>query len=118
MKRTWITLASLLLAGCGGMSMNMWPFGPGGPAENSRTPVNAAEYQCDGGKRFWVRQMEGGAVWLIAPDRELRLAKAGAEGRYAAGRVSLQLDGSKAVLVDPPGEFTNCKFPEPPAQKK
>ena len=99
-----LPLVVLLLAGCGGVSL--WPFG-GGDTELSRAPQNATEYKCDGGKGFWVRNLDGGDVWLIAPDREIRLAKRG-EG-WSAGRTRLDLSGEDATLLDPPTSFTGCK---------
>jgi membrane-bound inhibitor of C-type lysozyme len=106
--RSLPALLALLLAGCGGVSL--WPFGgSGGGTELSRAPKNATEYRCDGGRSFWVRNLEDGAVWLIAPDREIRLARAAAAGRYSAGRVVLELSGDEASLADPPASFSGCK---------
>jgi len=104
-------LAALFLAGCG--SVSVWPFGQSGPTEVRRDPANSTEYRCDGGRRFFVRPIDAGAVWLIAPDREIRLARAGGadSNRYTAGRVSLEISGPTATLVDPPTEFSNCKVP-------
>lgn len=96
--------------------MNVWPFrnegssaeaaGPAGPA----APENAAAYACDANRRFYVRPLEGGAVWLILPERELRLEKApGAENRYVAGKVVLELTGQAATLSDPAATYANCK---------
>jgi len=99
-------LAALLLAGCGGISL--WPFGESGGRELSRVPPNAAEYKCDAGKGFYLRSLEDGAVWLIAPDREIRLPKL-ASGGYGAGRIALSLEGEGATLEDPPARFANCK---------
>jgi membrane-bound inhibitor of C-type lysozyme len=99
-------LFALMLAGCG--SVNLWPFGGRG-TELSRTPPNATEYRCESGRGFWVRNLEDGAVWLIAPDREIRLAKAGAAGRYSAARVVLEISGDEAALTDPPVTFSGCK---------
>lgn len=99
-----LALSVTLLAGCGGGSL--WPFGSGG-TELSRVPPNAVAYKCDGGKTFYVRTIEDGAVWLIAPDRELRLSKS-ASG-WGAGRVALQVDGDNASLLDPPASFSGCK---------
>lgn len=99
-------LAVLFLAGCGSVS-SLWPFG-GGSTELSRTPPNATEYKCDGGKGFWLRNMEGGDLWLIAPDREIRLAKL-PDGSYGVARVRLELDGDNATLADPPASFSGCK---------
>lgn len=89
-----------------------------GPSEISRAPANATEYRCADGKRFYVRPMEGGAMWLIAPDRELRLPKsAGAEGRYSAGRVILEISSNGASLTDPPATFEACRIPSAAAEK-
>jgi membrane-bound inhibitor of C-type lysozyme len=102
-------LSVVMLAGCGGISL--WPFGDGESTELSRKPANATEYLCDGGKRFYVRTLDAGAVWLIAPDREIRLEKlAGAEGAsYGVGRVVLELSAQSAMLTDPPAQFAGCK---------
>ena len=99
-------LAALLLAGCGGVSL--WPFGSSG-TELSRAPANATEYKCDGGRGFWVRSVEDGAVWLIAPDREIRLPKLASGNAYGVGRIVLELQGDTASLYDPPARFANCK---------
>ena len=97
-----------LLAGCGGF--NLWPFGESGATEVSRKPSNATEYACEGGKVFYVRNLDGGAVWLIAPDREIRLEKlAGAPGAYGVGKVRLEISAQNATLFDPPAQFLGCK---------
>lgn len=102
---------SALLAGCG--SVNLWPFGEPRATEASRMPANAAEYQCEGGKRFYVRSLDAGAVWLIAPDREIRLEKLpGATGAYGIGKVRLELAEQSATLFDPPAQFLGCKRAE------
>jgi hypothetical protein len=110
-------LVLLLAAGCGGGSstapsssdsgFSFWPFGSS-DTERDRRPANATEYRCAGNRAFYVRRMEDNAVWLIAPDRELRLDKQ-ADGRYGVGRVSLELgtDGS-ATLTDPPNSLVGC----------
>lgn len=100
-------LAALLLAGCGGI--DLWPFGEGGGKELSRTPPNATEYKCEGAKTFYVRNLEGGDVWLIAPDREIRLARRGAASRWGTARVLLELNGEEATLIDPPSTYSGCK---------
>lgn len=102
-----LVLCSALLAGCGGISL--WPFGGGGGTELSRAPANATEYRCAGGKGFWVRSLDEGALWLIAPDREIRLARLGGASRYGVGRTVLELSGEEATLVDPPASFSGCK---------
>ena len=89
-----LALAPILLAGCGGV--NLWPFGDGG-RDISRAPANATKYQCDGGKRFYVRNLEdAAAVWLILPEREVRLNKvaAAAGARYATGKLTLEITGA------------------------
>jgi hypothetical protein len=103
---------STLLAGCGGI--NVWPFGESRSTEASRKPSNATEYQCDGGKAIYVRNLDGGAVWLIAPDREIRLDKLpGAKGTvYGVGKVRLELTEQSATLLDPPAQFLGCKRAE------
>ncbi|HUN67935.1 MAG TPA: hypothetical protein VMU46_04000 [Burkholderiales bacterium] len=100
-------LVPVVLAGCG--STNIWPLG--GATERSLKPTNATEYRCMGGKAFYVRNIDAGAVWLIAPDREIRLDKlSGAEsGRYGTGKVVLEISGDDATLFDPPAQFAGCK---------
>jgi membrane-bound inhibitor of C-type lysozyme len=103
-------LLPVLLAACGTVK-DLLPFGEKESAELDRRPANATEYVCQGGKRFYVRNLDEGAVWLIAPDREIRLEKlAGAEGRrYGAGRTVLEISGPDAMLTDPPAQFAGCK---------
>ena len=98
-----------VLSGCG--SVNLWPFREPGASEVSRKPANAAEYRCEGGKTFYVRNLDAGAVWLIAPDREIRLEKAAGStgGVYAAGKVRLEMSAQSATLFDPPAQFLGCK---------
>ena len=103
-----------LLAGCGDMTVSkIWPFGGDTPKERSRTPANATEYQCAAGKRFYVRTLEGGAaVWLILPEREVRLERLGADTstRYGKGTAVLEINGSEATLKDGATvPFTGCK---------
>jgi membrane-bound inhibitor of C-type lysozyme len=106
-----LVCVALLLPGCGGVKL--WPFGGDGETQRSRTPVNASEYQCAAGKRFYVRTLEGGAaVWLILPERELRLEKRPGDSglRYGNGIALLELNGNEATLKD--GQtpiFTGCK---------
>jgi hypothetical protein len=112
MRRHFFALLLLLpllsLTGCESMSMgSLWPFDSETP-EKSRKPANATEYRCADGKTFYVRNLEGGAVWLMAPDRDIRLERQ-ADGRYGVGRVSLELSGAEASLLDPPSVFSSCK---------
>ena len=98
------TLAALaLLSGCADMKVKVWPFGGDKTVqERPRSPANATEYQCAGGKRIFLRKLDGGeAIWLILPERELRLDRIGADGtRYGRGAMVLQLAGSEATLTD------------------
>jgi len=104
---------SLLLAGCGDMNVRKYlPFGGDAPQqERSRTPPNSTEYQCAAGKRFYVRTLDGGAaVWLILPEREVRLNKIGSSTRYSNGIAVLELSGNEATLTDgAASSFTGCK---------
>lgn len=90
------------------MPTTLWPFGDGEVPERSRKPTNATEYACDGGRTFYVRMLDASAVWLIAPDREIRLEKQ-ADGRWGVGRVELEMGSERVELNDPPSRFTNCK---------
>ena len=58
-----------------------------------------------------MRNLDAGAVWLFAPDREIRLEKLpGAEsGRYGVDKVLLEISGENATLLDPPTQFAGCK---------
>lgn len=103
-------LLCALLSGCGGASV--WPFESTGATDASRKPANAAEYQCDNRKVFYVRNLDVSAVWLIAPDREIRLEKSAAgagEMVYTAGKVRLEIADKNATLLDPPAQFIGCK---------
>lgn len=105
MRVTGMALACMvMLAGCGEMNVRKYiPFGDDTTPERSRTASNATEYQCAAGKRFSVRILEGGAaVWLILPEREVRLEKlgAGAGMRYSNGIAVLDINGNEATLKD------------------
>jgi len=100
-----VTLLALALAGCGGAVL---PFFGGETPEASRKPANATEYRCEGGVSLYVRQLDAGAVWLIAPDREIRLDKK-AGGRWGYGPVELDIDKDRLDLIDPPTNRVNCQ---------
>ena len=101
----------LLVGGCG--SFSFWPFGEGkSPSVTVRGPENATEYRCEGGKGFHVRMLEAGrSVWLILPDRQVRLDKpAGAtDGRYTNGIAVLRITPEGAELTDGPVAYAACK---------
>jgi len=103
-----LLLAVLLAAGCSTPRLSLPYFGDPSGNEQDRKPANATEYRCEGKRTFYVRMIDGGAVWLIAPDREIRLEKL-AEGRWGVGRVVLELSGDEARLADPPAQFNGCK---------
>jgi membrane-bound inhibitor of C-type lysozyme len=98
----------VLLSGCGGNKL--WPFGGEGEARQSRVPANATEYQCDGGKRFFVRYLDSGATaWLIYPDREVGLAKSSSGASYSNGVAVLEISGNEAKLTDGMIAYSGCK---------
>src|SRR4030088_2556420 len=86
-------LLSLLVAGCGGMSLpTLWPLGER-DLERSRVPANSITYLCAGGKRFYLRYLDNGAAaWVILPEREFRLDK-------VAGDAGTRYGNGKAVLT-------------------
>lgn len=99
---------SLLLSGCGSMSgADLWPFGDDKPMRPV-APTNSTEYQCTGGKRFYVRHLDSDAAWVIFPDREFRLDKVAAM-RYSNGVTTLDLNGSEATLAGGTLAYAGCK---------
>lgn len=102
--------ALALLAATGCSSVKVWPFDDE-KIERSRVPANAAEFRCADGKRFHVRQLDGGnAAWLILPDREVRLDKAaGSTARYSNGITTLDIEA--ATLTDRTLTLAGCKTP-------
>lgn len=95
--------AALMLSACGSMSMNLWPFGGGKEQDPSRTPVGATAYQCEGGKRLFVRYLDNGAAaWVILPEREFRLNKIASSSatRYSNGNATLDIKDGGATLSD------------------
>lgn len=111
------TLTALLvvLSACGSVT-KLNPFGSS-EVERSKAPENATEYICDSNKHFYVRMLNNGNdAWLIYPDHEVNLPKAGGESRYTSGAITLLINGAETTLND--GEkiaYTNCK---PQAVKK
>lgn len=106
----WSLVAmTLLVAGCGG-SVNLWPFGDSKTPERNRSPENATEYRCADGRSFHVRTLEGGAaVWLILPDRQVRLERSAAG--YSNGITTFRADGGAAALTDGGTAWNGCKVP-------
>lgn len=105
-------LTLLFLAGCSSVSVDkLWPFDGKSGAAQSRAPANSTEYQCNGGKHFYVRLMDNGATaWLIYPDREVSLAKATTGSRYSNGVAVLEINGNESMLTDGTAiAYTGCK---------
>ena len=102
---------TLLLPACS--SIDLWPFGKEEVRERPRTPTNASEYQCVGGKRFYLRMLENGnAAWVFLADREVRLDKVAATAgtRYSNGSAVLGINGNEATLEDGAANaFAGCK---------
>lgn len=104
---------SLLLSGCGGINISMPSLPFTGEKVRDLTPANSTEYQCKGGKRFYVRHLDnGGAAWLIYPDREVRLNKldAAAGKQYSNGIATLTINDDGTMLTDGPAiAYSECK---------
>lgn len=98
--------AVLVTAGC---STPSWmPF----RSEEGRVvvPENAVQYQCEGNRRFYLRTLGEGAVWLILPDREVRLDRRGGGRTFGNGVSTLTLEGDGAEFNDGPGgAYSGCK---------
>ncbi len=107
--------ALAILAGCSGTSglgsVNLWPFGEVKEQERVRVAPNTVAYQCQGGKKFYVRDLENGAAAMVTlADRELRLErdKASPKVRYARARTTLEIEGEGAALADGAEIFAGC----------
>lgn len=101
-----------LLSGCGGV--NLWPFDGKKAQEASTAPKGATEYQCAGGKKFYVRMIDNGAAaWLILRNREVSLPKAASSdtgARYTNGISTLAINGSEARLDESETSvYADCK---------
>jgi len=98
-----LACATLLLAACSSISLNTLPFSGTKERDTSRAPDGASVYLCEGGKRLFVRYLDdGAAAWVILPEREFRLNKAGSGSgtRYGNGADALELEGGEATLFD------------------
>lgn len=104
---------SLILTGCGSISMKDIPLVGGSASSQARVPANATEYQCANGKKFYVRMLDNGTTaWLIYPDREVGLPKASSGNRYTNGVAVLEINNGEATLNDGPAiAYTGCKVP-------
>jgi hypothetical protein len=100
-RRAALAAAALLCCGCGARP---WPFG-GEASERAAATFDAIEYRCTTGRGFYLRVLENGAaVWLILPEREIRLERTGAGPgtRYAWRQTRLEIEGEAAVLFEGP----------------
>lgn len=106
-----LACATLALNACS--SVNLWPFGGGKEQDPSLPPAGATAYQCEAAKRLYVRYLDNGAaVWVILPDREFRLNKAGSGTgtRYSNGSDTLEVNDKEATLSDGAGvTYAECK---------
>ena len=106
---------TILAGGCGGFNpSSLWPFGEGLQGREPGPPPNALAYRCDGNRSFYLRMLDGGAAWVILPEREFRLDKvAGAAGRFGNGVATLEVNGDIATLNAGPGQaYTACRVPK------
>jgi membrane-bound inhibitor of C-type lysozyme len=108
-----LTCATLLLSACGSINVNLWPFGGDKEQDLSRTPSGATAYQCEDGKRLFVRYLDSGAAaWVILPEREFRLNKATSTSgtSYSNGRTTLDINDGGATLSDGAAvTYAGCK---------
>src|SRR5512141_2597411 len=91
--------AALLLAACSSVNLDLLSFGGSKEQDTSRAPAGATAYQCDAGKRLFVRYLDSGAAaWVILPGREFRLNKtpAAAGARYSNGSDTLDIKDNTA----------------------
>jgi hypothetical protein len=100
-------LTTILLSGCS----SIWPFGNKAEPQRVYKPANSTEYLCEKGKKFYVRNLDGGAnIWLMLPDHEALLAKVGNEKIYSNGISRLNLSTDDVILdVGPGNQYVGCK---------
>ena len=107
-----LAFAALMLSACGSVNLDVLSFGGIKEQDTSRAPAGATAYQCEGGKRLFVRYLDNGAAWVILPGREFRLNKAvsGSGSRYSNGSDTLDLKDGIATLADGAAvTHTGCK---------
>ncbi len=109
-----LACAILLLGACSSIrNLDLLPFGGVKEQDVSRTPAGATVYQCDAGKRLFVRTLDNGAAaWVILPDREFRLNKttSATGSRYTNGSATLDIKDNAATLSDGAGvTHAGCK---------
>jgi len=108
-----LACASLVLSACSSASLDMLSLSGPKEQDTTRAPAGATAYQCQGGKRLFVRYLDGGAAaWVILPGREFRLNKtvSTSGSRYSNGSDTLDAKDGEATLRE--GETVNyadCK---------
>ncbi len=108
-----LALAGVTIAASACGDINLWPLRGGVEQDLTRAPAGATAYQCEGGKRLFVRYLDNGAAaWVILPERQFRLnqAQAASGRRYASGDARLEVNGDAATLFDgSTATYTGCK---------
>ncbi len=102
-RMTALAGATLLLAACSSINLDVLSFGGVKEQDTSRPPAGATAYQCGDYKRLYVRYLDNGAAaWVILPGREFRLNKTTSAGsaRYNNGSDTLELRDGVATLSD------------------
>ena len=98
-----LACAPLLLAACSSVNLDLLSFGGAKEQDTTRALAGATAYQCDAGKRLFVRYLDNGAAaWVILPEREFRLNKIASASatRYSNGSATLDLKDGGATLSD------------------
>lgn len=98
-----LVCAALLLSACSSINLDVFSIGGAKEQDTSRAPAGATAYQCDAGKRLFVRYLDNGAAaWVILPEREFRLNKinSGPGTRYGNGGDTLDIADGGATLSD------------------
>ncbi|MGP1682469.1 MAG: hypothetical protein ACTS8S_09110, partial [Giesbergeria sp.] len=63
-----LACATLTLSACSSVNLDVLSFGGAKEQDTSRPPAGATAYQCEGGKRLFVRYLDNGAAaWVILP---------------------------------------------------
>jgi hypothetical protein len=104
-----LVLAALLLTACS--SMRIWPFGDDSE-KRLGVPPDAVTYNCAGGNSFQMSYLDNRqAVWLIYPDRQVRLEQK-EPGHYTNGVATLDLSGGEVKLTDGRDiAYSGCAIP-------
>ncbi len=108
-----LACASLLLSACSSASLDVLSLSGPREQDTTRPPPGATAYQCEGGKRLFVRYLDqGAAAWVILPGREFRLNKtvSASGSRYGNGNDTLDTSGAEASLREGDAvTYSGCK---------